>query len=294
MGFFSKKKGTTITQEEMLTPEQKAALASLSSFSQTGKFGNYQAGEAYAGDLGDFKMTDIEQLGQNKLRDLVSGNLPEMFNLGADEIKKLLTTDNYDPYSETGVYKGFATNVNRAAGEESNTLARNLAVTGDLYSTENARQQGLLSERTTLAKQNKLAELYDTFAQRKLAGAETAVDIGTKQEAINQGRIGLSQSLGSLQRLLNDAQAKAQYADYLRGRTEMQGTIDAAKSVLAKDVPYGVKSFTTPDSASPFSNLLNAGLNLAGQAAGAYLTGGFNTLGSSQATSGTGLFSVFK
>lgn len=282
---FKKKEGSTITQEPMYGPEQQAALQALQQFYQTGKLGNYTAGEAYSGDLGDFNMTDLEKTGQSKLKDLVAGGLPELFNLGSAELKKLLTTDTYDPYAKGGVYSGFQQAADRATQEGSTALSRNLAVTGDLYSTANAKEQGLLQERGVQSKQNKLAELYQNFSNQKLQGAGAAIDTGIKEEALNQGRIELTQTVGSLQRLLSDAQAKAQYADYLRGRTELGQTVNAAQSVATTSIPYGVKSFTTPDSPSPFSNLLNAGLKIAGQATAAYFTGGMSTLGTTAASS---------
>lgn len=293
MGLFNKKKGTTITQEPMLTPEQMQALQALSGFSQTGKLGNYQAGEAYTGSLGDYTMTATEKAGQNKLSELVNGGTNQLFGAGSDEIMKLLTTDKFDPYAKGGVYAGFEQNLARTQNDASTQLKRNLAVTGDLYSTANAKEHGLLAERTQLQSSNKLAELYQHFSDQKVSAAGTAIDAGVKQEAIDQGRISLSQSAGALERLLSDAQAKAKYADYLRGRTEVSQQVDAAKTVLNKDVPYGVKSFTTPDSPSPFSNLLNAGLQIAGTAAGAYLTGGTSMLGATDALTGSGLFSFF-
>jgi len=273
MGFFDKTKGTTIEQEEMLTAEQKEVMSLLTSFSKTGKFGDFQAGESYKDSLGNFEMTDIEKTGQNKLMELISGNMPEMFDLGKDEIKKLLTTDKYDPYAKGGQYAGFKTGVQRNVQESTDALKRDLAVTGDLYSSNTGKQAGLLQERGNQQLTNKLAELYDTFTGRKLAGAETAANMGLQEEGVKTGRIGLSQSLGSLGRILKDAEAKTKYSDWLRGRSEWGQSIDAAKSVMNKDVQYGLKSITTPDSPSPFSNLLNKGLELAGGIVGSYLGG---------------------
>jgi len=285
--FFKKKEGTTINQEEMLTPEQKQAMGLLTNFAKTGKFGDFQAGEKYEGKLGDFDMTGIESLGQNKLMELVSGKIPEMFELGKGEIKNLLTTDKYDPYAKGGVYGGFKKDTMREAGEVSDMMKRQMSITGDTFSTANIKEHGKLAERTHDTLNNKLAELYDTFAQRKLAGAETAASMGGQEEAIKTGRIGLSQSSGALGRLLKDAEAKTKYQDWLRGRSEWGGAIDSAKSVMGANVQYGVKSMTTPDSPSPFSNLLNQGLQIAGNIAGSYF--GAKAFGSGLKSSGFSL-----
>lgn len=258
----------------MLTPEQKAAMSLLSNFSSTGKLGAYQTGEQYTGSLGDFDPTVIEQLSQGKLLDLITGAKPEMFALGESEIKKLLTTDKYDPYAKGGVYEGFKKNVLREEGESADRLYREQAITGDLYSTATGKERGLLGERSQTALTGKLAELYQDFSNKKLAGATTAAQMGLQEEGIDTARIGLGMSLGSLERVLADAQAKAKYAEWARARGEYSQQIDAAKGVMGANVQWGVKSFTTPDSPSPFSMLLNQGLQIAGQVAGSYLSGG--------------------
>jgi len=279
MGFFDSKKGKTITQEPLQTDEQKKVMKLLTDFASTGKFGDFTAGESFKGDLGSFTPTTIEKQGQSQLMDLIQGGMPELFKLGSDEFKKLLTTDKFDPYSETGVYKGFKTGVLREGQEASDMLKRNLAVTGDTFSTAQVKEQGDLSQRTHETLSNKMAELFQDFSDKKLAGAETAANLGLQEEGIKTGRIGLSQTFGSLERLLKDSEAKAKYGDWLRARGEHQTTIDAAKTVFEKTVPYGVKSYTTPDTPSPFSQLLNTGIDLATKAAGAYLTGGASISG---------------
>ena len=283
--FFKGKKGETIKQEPMLTPEQQAAMGMLTEFAKTGKWGQtgFKAGQAYEGKLGEYDMTEIEKLGQNKLLELVAGTMPEMFQLGKGEIKDLLATDKYDPHSKTGVYGGFKKDVLREAQEASDQLKRQMSITGDTYSTANIQEHGKLAERTHDTLSNKLAELYDTYAQRRLAGAQTAAQMGIQEEGMTTGRIGLSQSLGALGRVLKDAQAKDKYKDWLRGRAEWGEAISAAKSVMGTNVPYGVKELTTPDSPSPFSQLLNTGLQIAGNIAGSYLGGWANTAGSALA-----------
>ncbi len=61
-GAFSHKK-TGSSLEQMLSPEQKKAMDMLSTFSSTGKFGDYKAGEAYGGKLGDYDLRGLEKAG---------------------------------------------------------------------------------------------------------------------------------------------------------------------------------------------------------------------------------------
>lgn len=50
---------TTARQEALLTPEQKTAQQDLSAFSQTGKLGNFTAGEEIGLGFGDFDATQL-------------------------------------------------------------------------------------------------------------------------------------------------------------------------------------------------------------------------------------------
>lgn len=253
--FFKEKKGKTITQEAMQTDEQKQAMKMLADFASTGKFGNYQAGDAYGGSLGDYEMTDATKLGQSQLIEMLKGALPEAFTMGQNEFKNVLATDKYDPNAEGGVYSGFKRNVMRESQDAKDALQRDLAITGDMYSSDRAKQLGILGERTSNSLQDKLAELYDQYANRRLGAADKLGQMGIQEEGLKQNRINLASTIGDIQRQLNDQKAKSLYADWNRARGEQQSQIDAAKTLFQKDVPYGIKSFTGPDKPSTFMSM---------------------------------------
>lgn len=274
MGFFGDLFGEEkeIKQEPMLTKEQKQAMTALRDFMNTGRIGPYQAGAAYGGDLGAYQPTETEQIGQNKLRGLLEGGLPQVFESGVGEINDLLSTTKYDPFDEKGVYSGFKTNVLRELGESQDRLSQRQATQGNLYSTDTAEQRGLLEERGQQALTNKLAQLYDQFAGRRLQAAGTAADLGMAEQGLMGDQINMASSIGALGRLLEDQQAKEAYADWQRRHQERAQTLNAAQTVFKKQVPYGVKSYSYTEP-SPWGNLLDSGLELAGTAAG-YAMGG--------------------
>lgn len=253
---FKKKKGQTITQETMQTDEQKNAMKMLSDFASTGNFGDYNAGDAYGGSLGDYEMTDTTKLGQSQLMDMLKSAMPEAFTMGQQEFKDVLATDKYDPYAKGSLYEGFKRNTMRESQDAKDALQRDLALTGDMYSSDRAKQLGILGERTSNSLQDKLAELYDTYSQRRLGAAQQLGAMGTAEEGLKQNRINLASTIGDMQRQLNDQKAKAQYADWSRARGEQQSQIDAAKVLFQKDVPYGIKSFTGPSQPSTFMSML--------------------------------------
>ena len=242
-GAFSHKK-TGSSLEQMLSPEQKKAMNMLSTFSSTGKFGDYKAGEAYGGKLGDYDLRGLEKAGIGGISDLQKAGTSEITQLGVQEIVDLLKTDKFDPYAKGGIYSGFKRNVLREQGEQSDKLRQLSALTGTLRSTGYEKEEGLLGERTSGQLTDKLAQLYDTFAQRKLAGAETAVGMGAEQQRQTLEREQAAIGAGSLERLLEDARAKEMYSDWLRKRGEMEGQINTASSLLSKNIPYGMKSIS--------------------------------------------------
>ena len=253
---FSPRKGKTITQETMQTDEQKNAMKMLSDFASTGNFGDYNAGDAYGGSLGDYEMTDTTKLGQSQLMDMLKSALPEAFTMGQQEFKDVLATDKYDPYAKGSLYEGFKRNTMRESQDAKDALQRDLALTGDMYSSDRAKQLGILGERTSNSLQDKLAELYDTYSQRRLGAAQQLGTMGQQEESMKSNRINLASTIGDMQRQLNDQKAKAQYADWTRARGEQQSQIDAAKTLFQKDVPYGLKSITGPDKPSTFMSML--------------------------------------
>ncbi len=286
MGFFDTKKGKTTTLEPMLTDQQKAAQDALLQFMQTGNIGPYQAGAQYGGSLGDFNMSEAEKVGQSKLMDLINGALPDAFTQGQNELSSVLGPNSiYDPTNPNGVYKAFKAETQQNAKYAQDALNRQLALTGDTYSTNKARSTAQLNTDTTNALNSKLADLYQNYTGQRLNAATGLMNSGVTQEGLNQSRINLANTVGSLPRLLADAQAKAQYSDWIRQQTEKAGTINAANTLFNKDVPYGLKSITSPKQPSTFMSML-------GEISP--LIGSYNTAQYGYTTNQTSLAGAFK
>src|SRR5437867_3230249 len=58
---------TTVDQVPLETPEEHQARQGLLGFANTGKFGNYSAGDPYAGSFGDFGMSALENSAQGQV-----------------------------------------------------------------------------------------------------------------------------------------------------------------------------------------------------------------------------------
>jgi hypothetical protein len=288
--------GTTVTQEPLTTPEQQKALDMLLNYSKTGQWGGstYTPGETYGGATGNYDMTGMEQAGQDKLMSMLSGGTGinyDSLGLAQDELKKLLGGNTYDPYSETGLFKGFKRNAQKEAADATDMLKRNAAFSGNLYSRDTVKQMGKVQENTGNALQDKLAELYDTYTGRRLTGVnqalnaqEVANQTATANQNIGLNQISATQEYGKLSRVLADQEAKDKYSAWLQQRKEMGDSqlnqISAARDV-AGGTQWGAKSVTLPSTysnePSPWADVLNQmmkfgteGLGKYGESAGWY------------------------
>lgn len=268
----------TIKQEPMYTPEQKSAMSMLLNVARSGKYGDFTFGEPYTGKMGEYGMTPTETAGQNRLLSLVGKDvtMPDLYGAGAGEIKSLLGTGKYDPYSEKGVFSGFKRNVLKEAHEAQGRLAQTKAITGSLYSRDFGRQSRKLQEETGQQLSDKLAELYDTFAQRKLSGSQLALTAGLDEartkEAMETGRIRLSQQFGGLDRVLKDKEAKDVYEAWLRQREERVKPLVYAGGVAGASVPYSAKEMpVTTVTPSPWQNFFDTVTGVGSNLLGMYM-----------------------
>lgn len=252
MGLFDKlfrPKTQTIEQEEMLSDEQKQMQKLLADYASTGKWGDtgFQAGEAYPeiDELADvYETTDIEDVSQGKLLDMIGSSMPDIWEQGKGEISDLLSTDKYDPYAKGGVYGGFEREVLKASDEAQDRLKQNQAVLGSLRSRATTEAMSGLEEETHATLSNKLAELYQDYANKRISGAKTAGEMGVLEQSMEQDKIKLAQEYGGLQRTLAEARAKTKFAEWSRQREDWTSTMDAAKNVWGRNVDYGMKSFS--------------------------------------------------
>lgn len=261
------KKKSTVNQIPLEPQGVTDARGGLLSFAQGGNYGGYKAGQAYTNPFGDYNMTDIEGAGQSKLLAMLQGGLPDIFNTGVNELNSLFTTNEYDPFAENGLYKGFRENLDLETNDQVDALKRDAAFGKSLYSTDTIKRIGDLHESANRAKTGKMAELYDTFVGRRLNAIPQAIAAGQTQEGLDMNRIGASQTYGSLQRTLNDAGFKAAYADFLRRQTEKGGQIGALQSVVGSPPNYGVPSVSIPQDGS-FDKVLAALGSIGGDALG--------------------------
>lgn len=256
--FGKKKKQEQVPLE---TPEQRAARQKLMGFANSGKFGDFQAGESVPLGYGDFGVTGYEQQGLSSLQQLLAQDIPEQYRLGDDALKAYLATD---PTDVSAQFNPFRQQAERQISDSNRALKRNAGFAGGLYSTNTIRQLGDIQARGNESMISELARLTDSALNRRLQAIPLAYQsAGAKRNAAIQN-VDASQRYGSLTRSLNDAAIKSRDAEILRRRQELQLPIQAAQSVSGQSAQFGVPSVTT----SPYQDLMK----MVGQIGGSYLS----------------------
>lgn len=247
----------TVTQVPLETPEQRQARIGLLDFARTGSYGNYNAGEAYTGSLGDFGMSALETAGQGQVFSRLGEGQGDLFDMGGASLRDLLTTDKYNPLNQEGVYAGLSGAFDRTTREAGDALKRSSAFGGSLYSTDTVRGLGEVEARGAEKKSATLASLYDNYIARKMGAIPQAFGAAAQGEATTRGRISDAYQYGGLPRNLNTARDQAAYQEFQRQRRERQGQITALSNVAGQNANFGVPEVTIPG-ANPWLDAMNS------------------------------------
>lgn len=260
-----KSKKSTATQVPLETPEQTMARRKLFDYMNTGVFGDFKAGQEIPIQYGDYSMSPYEEQGQSALGDLLASGIPEQYQLGDAAVRDLIDTS---PAGLEAMFSPFKDIVTRNTREASDSVKRNAAFTGNLYSTNTIKNLGDVEARGNETMAAELARLTEGALNRKLNAVPLAYRSGMDQENIRMGRIGASQQFGGLARNLNNARVAERNAEILRRREELKMPIQAAGTVLGSSPNYGAPSVTTSEP-STLMQLLQILGPVAGAAMGA-------------------------
>lgn len=244
------KKSTTVTQVPMETPEQSQARKSLLDFANTGTLGKFTAGTPYSGSFGNFNLTGTEQMGLSNLNSLMGSGMPTSYGLGQDEIAKFLGGTSYDPMDPNGLYANYKKTADMNAIDSRGALKRDLSFNKNLAGSDTVNQFSDLEHRNTQDINNTLAQIYDTYIQRRLGAIPLALQAGQGEEAIKQGRISSAYQYGGLERSLENTRADKEYQEFIRQRGEMAMPLQAMGNVAGTNTQFGIPSVTVPQTNS--------------------------------------------
>lgn len=270
---FGGKKSSSVSQSPLETPEQAEARRKLLAFSETGKLGDYQAGKAYTGSLGDFGISALETSGLNQIGKNLNSGPGALATLGTGALTDLLGTDKYNPLNQTGMIKGLTDNIDYNTKQATDAAKRSAGYAGNLYSTDAVRNLGNVQAQGNNAKSTTLANLYSQYVQQKFSAIPQAFDAQTSMNAKSQQDLQNAFSYGGLPRSLNTARDQAQYAEFQRQQQEKQGQVGALTSVSGTPSNFGVPSVSIPQ-ANPWADVVGLLAQFGGQYYGSKMSAG--------------------
>jgi len=256
---------TTQNQVPLETPEQRAARQKLLQFVNTGEFGDFKAGADIGVKPGNYNMSGLESTGQSQLMDLLRSGIPDQYKMGNDALASVL---NPDPNYIASQFDPFKAQIQRQITDSNTALKRGAGFAGNLYSTNTIRNLGDIQAKGNETLTAQLASLTNDALNRRLSAIPLAYQAGTAQENLTQGRIGLSQQYGGLDRTLSNASTDAANAELLRRRQELLQPINAAATLSGQNANFGVPSVTVQNP-NPLMDILNLAAQLGGRAIGA-------------------------
>lgn len=268
--------GQTVTAEPLLPGFQLNTGQDLSNFVQK-YLKLFNPGAAYEGQL-SAPMTGLEGMGLDQLGDVLGGpTTGALYDSAKGQVLDTLGGRYADP-SQSPFIRSMIDLAKQNLGDAITDARGRRGARGTYFTRAGIQEESRLSERT----QNYLNSVIGQFMNAERGRQADAVPQAQALEQYGLSaplqKIAASQSLGSLERTLSQADFERQYADWRRGREELGAVPQTGLSLYGSSVPYGVKSLTAPKTPSPFQSWFS-GMDWAGMLQGGGPTGNPNSTG---------------
>lgn len=213
--------------------------------SRLGSSADMYGGEMVAGK------TPEEQKSLDYLNRYVAGGDSESTKLAKGEVKKTLTGNTYDP-TKSGYYAAVKAEASKNLADTQNSIADQAAGGGRYWSGARLTQQADTGADMANKLNQTIYGLADQERQNKLNAANLATTLGQNEEQKNLSKASALQSLGSLDRTIQQARDEAVYNEWLRATQEYPLQI---ASLANSREPYYAQTVKQP---SQFSSLVSS------------------------------------
>lgn len=244
-----------VSQQQMMPDWQSAIGKQLAGWIEQ-YLPNFKPGEAYTGKL-TAGATPYETQGLDMLGDYMNApNTGDLFGAGKQQIMDTLGGKYADP-NESPYIKSMI-NLSKMNLNDLITQARaQRGGRGTYYTTDALRQESQLGERT----QNYMNTLIGQFIQNERQNMLNAVPQATAMDEYATTtaplrKVSASQTLGSLNRLIEQSDLEKQYQEFVRQRQEMAMPVSTAQNLYGTNTNYGVMDYQNQDQ-NPLMNLLS-------------------------------------
>lgn len=203
-----------------------------------------RAGEEYQGPL-IAALSEFEEKGLASLGEYLGtplGTEGELYQSAVDEILKTLQGEEYDPVSGE-YYKAYKTEMGRQIVEAKDRLAARASAGDKFFGGGRLKVEGEIEESALGQIALVLGELQERERERRLGAVPRALELTRYGEEAPIQRVAVSQTLGALPRLIEQAEMDADYQEWLRALNDLGIALDTATG-LATYQPYQIAETT--------------------------------------------------
>lgn len=214
----------------------------------------YNPGQNYGKQLSVTNPTDLEKMGLDELGGFLGKPATgDLFGAAKNQVLETLSGKYADP-STSPFIQSYSKLANQNLRDSINTERGQRGSRGTYFTSAGINAESNLSERT----QNMLNTLIGDFMNNERGRQQTAVGQAKELEGFQNDttikRVTASQTLGSLPRLLEQADLERQYDAWLNQRTELGKVPGVAQSVFNTNIPT-VTSVTQPKQSTQGSDI---------------------------------------
>ena len=251
--FFGKKNepGGTVTPTNEI-PGYQDSLQNQYSTWISQYLNNFQPGAAYSGDLTAQK-TPFESMGLDQLNSFLTGpGTGELFQQGQNQIMDTLGGKYMNPQTNPWI-QSMMTLSNRNLNSAIDQTRARRGARGTYYTKDAIREESDLTGSTLDQLNAIIGQMQNQERGRQFAAAPLAQEFDKYQNMdVPLQKIGASQTFGSLDRTIQQADLERKYSDFLRQREEQQLPMKAAGSLYGTSSDFNMDSspFTLPNQQS--------------------------------------------
>lgn len=238
----------------------------------------FDAGADLGLSLGEFGIQPIEERGMGAIEQLLTTISPDILGPTGTALEDILEGRDFDAFASFGPFKE---RLDRELKESTDAFKRSQAFGGSLFGTGTQRGLSEIQSRGAEQKAIELFRLQNEAEKRRAAAIPQALQFANLQNQLETSRLipGISAALqfGGLERQLGDVESLRIREEELRRRGEFRGELgrqrgeeltdisrrrseelmrlDALRTVLGSNAPFGVPQITVPQP-SPFQGAL--------------------------------------
>lgn len=258
-GLFGKKKtgGNTVPAQIALPGNQQAVGNELADYINK-YLTQYKPGTDYSGDF-TAPLTGFENTGLNRLQQFLGApELGALFGAGKQHVLDTVGGKFADP--ATSPYIQSIINLSKGNLQDSiDNIRAQRGGRGTYFTQQGIEEEGRMAGQA----QNYLDTVIGNFVNQERGRQLQAVPLAGAMDQYENfdaplKKIGASQELGALPRLIEQSDLESQYADFQRQQQELGGLPGQAQSFYSNNTPF-VPSYTNPvvQQNNTLGNILN-------------------------------------